>query len=103
MVSENRKNEILNYFNRAIESFVASNTNSLGIEINNHLVTAAESLNAVSHIMTTNMSLLPLREEARLVEGNIFISPTLVIPNTDNINEIVQNSTSCQRYADALR
>lgn len=103
VVSEKRRNEILSYFERAIKSFVATDTKPTGIEIKNHLVTAAETLNIVSHMMTTKMPLLPLQEEARLVEGNIFLSPILEIPDTNNIEEIIQYSNGCQRYVAALR
>lgn len=103
VVSEKRQHEILSYFERSIKSFVTTDTKPTGIEIKNHLVTAAESLNVVSHMMTTKMPLLPLQEEARLVEGNIFLSPILNLPETDDIEEIIQCSNGCKRYGDALR
>ena len=84
VVNQERQAEILSYFNRAINSFVASTTKPLGIEINNHLVTAAESFNLIAHVATKGLPLLSIPDEKGLVEENIFISPRLNLVERDD-------------------
>ena len=103
VVSEKRRNEILSYFERAINLFAPTDTKPVGIDIKNHLVTAAESLNVVSHIMTNGMPLTPIKEEPGLVEGNIFLSPALILTESDNVEETIKCSNGGELYVDALR
>lgn len=84
VVNQEREMEILGYFNRAINSFAVSDTKPLGIEIKNHLVTAAESFNLIAHEATKGLPLLPTPNESGLVEENIFISPRLNLVESEN-------------------
>ena len=103
VVSIERRKHILGYFNSAFAAYAASETKPVGIDIKNHLVTAAESLNIVSHMMTKGLPLQYIPEEPGLVEGNIFISPQLVIDNEQkNVDEIIAHSNGGVKYVKAL-
>ena len=83
VINRERRGEIVKYFGRAIVAYASSRTKPVGIEIKNHLVTAAESLNLVSHMMTNGMPLQQVPEESGFVEDNIFLSPRLNLEETD--------------------
>ncbi len=84
VVNQEREMEILGYFGRAINSFEVSETKPLGIEIKNHLVTAAEAFNLIAHVATKGLPLLSMPNETGLVDENIFISPRLNLVETDD-------------------
>mgnify|MGYP003417483819 CR=1 FL=1 len=84
VVNQERQAEILGYFKRAVNSFLASTTKPLGIEIKNHLVTAAESFKLIAHVATQGLPLLPVQNVTGLVEENIFISPRLNLVERDD-------------------
>ena len=104
VVSEKRGKQIIAYFERAFSAFAASETKPIGIEVKNHLVTAAESLNIVSHMMTEGLPLQPTPEDPGLVEGNIFISPQLILDERKtDIDELINNSNGGEKYVQALK
>ena len=82
VLSDERQGQILGYFSRALSAFTSSDSKPIGIDVKNHLVTAAESLNIVSHMMTDGMPLQQVPGETGFVEDNIFLSPRLNLEET---------------------
>lgn len=104
VVSQERGDQILGYFDRAISAFAATQTKPTGIYIKNHLVTAAESLNLASHRMTEGLPLQSISEEPGLVEDNIFISPRLSLDEKiTDIDELITHSNGGEKYVRALK
>lgn len=101
-LTQERTNEVLGYFSRALKEF-ASAGNHTGISVSNHFVTACESCRKVANIMMDGVSLMSLPRKDGLVENNMFVSPQLQVDgNSKDAERVKDNTTAGKVYSSAI-